>query len=76
MQGDNTPLKASVPKEPISGTPQTSLVKKGAYVASPSTQHPTDQPVDNKKEANDKEVLVDPNNSDKKLWISTCLDPK
>jgi hypothetical protein len=30
---------------------------------------------DKKKGAGNKEVLVDPNNSDKKLRISTSLDP-
>jgi hypothetical protein len=29
-----------------------------------------------KKGANDKEVMVDPSNPDKKLHISTSLDPK
>jgi hypothetical protein len=33
------------------------MTKKGAYVASPSTQPPVDQPTDDKKkEADDKEV--------------------
>jgi hypothetical protein len=40
-QGDSTPLKTSMPKPPIGGTPQTSIAKKGAYAASPSTQPPT-----------------------------------
>jgi hypothetical protein len=32
--------------------------------------------MNHKKGADDKEVLVDPSNSDKKLRISTGLDPK
>jgi hypothetical protein len=43
-------------------------------------QHPTSGPLisqqDGKKEADDKEVPVDPSSLDKKLWISTCLDAK
>jgi hypothetical protein len=30
--------------------------------------------VDDKKGAHDKEILADPNNLDKKLWISIGLD--
>jgi hypothetical protein len=41
---------------------------------------PTDQKVDNKLngtlEIEDKHVVVDPNNSNKKLQISDNLDPK
>jgi hypothetical protein len=49
----------------------------GTYTASSSDQQSTDQPVDDKKKgADDKEVLVDHNNADKKLRISTSLDPK
>jgi hypothetical protein len=66
----------SVPKPSISGTPRTSFAKNGAYAASPSTRHPTDQLADNKKEVDDKEVLVDPSNPDKKLRISTDLEAK
>jgi hypothetical protein len=32
--------------------------------------------VDDKKGVDDKEILADPSNQDKKLWISTGLDPK
>jgi hypothetical protein len=66
-----------VPKPSIIDTPRTPSVKKGAYSASLFTQHPTDQSADNKKKgADDKEILADPSNPDKKLWISTNLDPK
>jgi hypothetical protein len=75
-QGDSTPLRSSVPKPPIVGTHRTPSTKKGAYTASPSTQPPVDQPVDDKKGVDDKEILADPSNQDKKLWISIGLDPK
>jgi hypothetical protein len=45
-----------------------------------SNQLPLDQKVHNKLKgtaaAEDKEVLVDPNNPDKKLRINSNLDPK
>jgi hypothetical protein len=45
-----------------------------------SNQPPTDQRADNKSkgtvEAEDKEVLVDLSNLDKKLWISSNLNPR
>jgi hypothetical protein len=70
-QGGNTLLKTSVSKVLISSTPQTSSAKKDTYVASPSTQRPADQPVDDKEKgtaaAEDKEILADPSNLDKKL---------
>jgi hypothetical protein len=76
-QSDSTPLRSSTPKPPIVGTPRPPSAKKGAYSASPSTQHPGDQPVgDKKKGADDKEILADPSNLDKKLWSCTNLDPK
>jgi hypothetical protein len=50
----------------------------GAYGASTSNQQPTDQPVDVKKEANDKEVPLpaNPSNLNKRLQVSTCLEAK
>jgi hypothetical protein len=76
-QGDNTLLRSSTPKPPITGTPRPPSTKKDAYSTSPSIQHPANQSVDNKKKgADDKEILADPSNPDKKLWISTNLSPK
>jgi hypothetical protein len=67
-QGGSTPLKTTEPKPPIGETPRPPSVKKGTYAASPSTQQHTDQPVDGKKKGGtDKEVLVDPNDLNKKL---------
>jgi hypothetical protein len=49
-------------------------------IASSSTPSPADQKADNKlkgtKGTEDKEVLVDPSNLDKKLQISDNLNPK
>jgi hypothetical protein len=79
-QGDNTPHKTSVPKPPIDGSPQAPSAKKGTYVTSTSTQQPTDQEVNNRQKgttvAEDKKVVVDPSNSDKKLRISRNIKPK
>jgi hypothetical protein len=76
-QGGSTPLKSPTPKPLTIGTPRPSSAKKGTYVASSSNQLPTDQSVNDKKRgADDKEVPVDPSNLDKKLRISTCLNPK
>jgi hypothetical protein len=53
---------------------------KCTNIASASTPVPADQKANRKLKgtvgAEDKEVLVDPNNLDKKLRISTNLDPK
>jgi hypothetical protein len=67
-------------KPPIDGTPRATLAKKGTHVISTSTQQPVNQEANNKQKGTavdeDKVVLVDPNNPDKKLWISSKLDPK
>jgi hypothetical protein len=77
MQGGSTPLRSPAPKPLTIGTPQPPSAKKGTCVASPSNQLAAGQPVDAKKKgADNKEASVDPSNLDKKLRISTCLDPK
>jgi hypothetical protein len=71
-------------KPPTSSTLRASVgatSQKGVHVASASTQPPTDQKVDNKKKGtiegeDNKEVMPDPNGPDKKLKISSKLDPK
>jgi hypothetical protein len=68
MHDFSTSSKLSVPKPPSA--------KKGTYVALASNQHPTDHQANEKKEVDDKEVLVNPSKSDKKLWISTGLKAK
>jgi hypothetical protein len=76
-QGGITLLRSSAPKPPTVHTPRTIATKKGAYTTSTSTQLATDQTVDDKKKGtNNKEILADPSNLDKKLWIHTSLDPK
>jgi hypothetical protein len=46
-------------------------------MGSTSNQHTIDQPaIDKKKGAIDKEVAVDPDDADKKLRLTTVLDPK
>jgi hypothetical protein len=74
---DSTSFKSLAPKPPTIGSPQPPSAKKGTYGASASNQQPIDQPMDGRKEeADDKEVLVDPSNPDKKLRISTGLEAK
>jgi hypothetical protein len=73
IKGGSTPNKPLVSKPPTDSTPRAPAAQKGTYVASSSNQLPADQKVDNKLKgttAEDKEVLVDPNNTDKKLRIS------
>jgi hypothetical protein len=55
-QGGSTLLRSSAPKPPIAATPWTPSVKKNAYSASPSTQHPANQPVDDKKNCSSSEI--------------------
>jgi hypothetical protein len=75
--GGSTPLKSPVPKPLTIGSPRPPSTKKGTYVASSLIQQPADQQADSKKkEANDKEVPIDPSNLDKKLHISIGLEAK
>jgi hypothetical protein len=81
-QGNSAPPsgKTSTPKLSTSSTPRASTTQKGTYVASASTQLPTNQKVYAKMgttvEEDNKEVLADPNDTDKELRISSNLDPK
>jgi hypothetical protein len=69
-------LAAKVAKTHGGSTP-IKTAKKSTFVGSISNQHTTDQPADNKKKgAADKEVLVDLDDTDKKLCLSTELDAK
>jgi hypothetical protein len=75
--GGSTSFKSSVPKPLTIGSLRHPSAKKGAYGASASSQQPTDQQADGKKkEADDKEVSIDPSNLEKKLWINTGLEVK
>jgi hypothetical protein len=79
-KGGSTPSKASTPKPPTSNILRVPPASKDTNITSASTPAPADQKVDNKLKGSvgieDKEVLVDPSNSDKKFRISSNLDPK
>jgi hypothetical protein len=61
----------------LSGTLRPPGKKKSTFMDSTSNQPITDQPVDDKKKgAADKEVVVDPNDTDKKLCLNIELDAK
>jgi hypothetical protein len=67
-------------KPPIGNSPQLPPASKGTNVASGSTSMSVDQKADNKLkgtlETEDNQIIVDPNNPDKKLRINDNLDPK
>jgi hypothetical protein len=73
----NTSSRISMPASVTEGASRLATLMKGIMVASPSKQPATNQlAAEDKKGATDKEVAVDPNHADKKLRISTKLDPK
>jgi hypothetical protein len=73
----STPFKSPAPKSLTIGTPRPPSTKKGTYGASTSNQPLADQQTDDmKKVADNRGVLVDPSNPDKKLRISTGLEAK
>jgi hypothetical protein len=75
--GGSTPVRTAAPKALAGGTLQPPAEKKSTFMGFTSNQHTADQPTDDKKKgASDKEVTVDPNNTDKKLRLSTELDDK
>jgi hypothetical protein len=75
--GSSTSFKSPAPKPLTIGSPQPPSAKKGTYGASASNQQHVDHQTDGKKkDSDDKKVLVNPSNLDKKLWISTCLEAK
>jgi hypothetical protein len=75
--GGSTSFKSLVPKPSTITSPRPSWAKKGAYGASASNQQSVDQPTDGKKkEADHKEVPVNPSNPNKKFWINTDLEAK
>jgi hypothetical protein len=79
-QGGSVPRKTSTLKPPTNGILWAPTSLKGTYIASTPSQPPADQQADGKKKGTtieeDKEILADPNNSEKKLQISSNLDPK
>jgi hypothetical protein len=77
IQQGNTPSRIAMPGSAARGTARPITSKKGITMASPSNQSAADQlAAEDKKGATDKEVAVDPTNTDKKLRISTELDAK
>jgi hypothetical protein len=73
----NTPSRIATPVSAAEGASRPATLTKGTTVASPSNQPAANQLVaEDKKRATDKEVTIDPNHADKKLHISTELDPK
>jgi hypothetical protein len=76
-QGGSSPLRSPAPKPLTIGTPRPPSAKKCTYIAPSSNQQSTDQPVDDRKKGvDDKEILADPNNLDRKLRINIGLHAK
>jgi hypothetical protein len=74
---DNTQSKPPTPKPPTNDSPWPPSAKKGTHGASGSNQSPADLQVDDKKKGViDKEVLVDPDDLDKRLRDSVNLEAK
>jgi hypothetical protein len=74
--GGSTLIKIAAPK-PLTDGILRPLEKKSTLVSSTSNKHTTDQPADDKKKgATNKEVAVDPDDTDKKLRLSTKLEAK
>jgi hypothetical protein len=75
--GGSTLVKPAAPKLPTDGTLQPPAEKKSTFVGSTSNQPAADQAADDKKKgATDKEVTVDPDDTDKKFHLSAELDAK
>jgi hypothetical protein len=73
----NTSSRIATPASAVEGASRSATLTKGITVGSPSKQPAANQlAAEDKKGATDKEVVVDPNHADKKLRISTKLDPK
>jgi hypothetical protein len=75
--GGSTPVRIMAPKPPTDGTLRLPTEKKSAFMGSTSHQPTTNQVVDDKKKGvADKEVAVDPDDTEKKLHLSMELDAK
>jgi hypothetical protein len=75
--GGSTPVRIVASKPPTGGTLRSPAEKKNIFVGSTSDQPTTNQVVDDKKKGSaDKEVAVDPDDTEKKLHLSTMLDAK
>jgi hypothetical protein len=77
IQQGNTTSRIATSGSAAGGISRPVTSMKGITVASPSNQPAANQlAAEDKKGVTDKEVTVDPNNTDKKLCISTELDVK
>jgi hypothetical protein len=75
--GGRTPIRTVTPKPPATSTHRPPAKKKSTFVGSTTNQPIADQPVDDKKKgAANKEVAVHPNDTNKKLRLSTNLEAK
>jgi hypothetical protein len=75
--GGSTPVRTAAHKPPIGSTLWLPAEKKSTFMHSMSNQPATDQATDDKKKGvTDKEVAVDPVDTDRKLHISAELDAK
>jgi hypothetical protein len=75
--GGSTPIRTAAAKPLAVDTHRPPPEKKSTFVGSTSNQTIDDQLVDDKKKgAADKEVVVDPDNTNKKLRLGTELEAK
>jgi hypothetical protein len=75
--GGSTLIRRSVSKPPAIDTHQPLPEKKNTFVGTTSNQPSVDQAVDDKKKGVvDKEVVVDPDDKNKKLRLDTVLEAK
>jgi hypothetical protein len=75
--GGSTPIKTGVSKPPAVITHRPPNEKKNTFVGAMSNQPSADQAVDDKKKGSaDKEVVVDPDDTNKKLRLGTALEAK
>jgi hypothetical protein len=76
-QGGSTPIRTLVSKPLAADTHRQPPNKKNAFVGATSNQPSVDQAMDDKKKwAADKEVVVDPDDRNKKLRLGTGLKAK
>jgi hypothetical protein len=75
--GGSTPIRTAVSKPPAAGTHRPPPKKKNTFMGATLNQPNVDQAVDDKKKGvADKEVVVDPNDTNKKLRLGTELEVK
>jgi hypothetical protein len=71
----STPIRTGVFKPPAAGTHRPPPEKKNTFVGTTSNQPSADQAVDDKKKGStDKEVAIDPDDTNKKLHLGTDLE--